>query len=204
MIVAVVPAAGKSERMGQPKLLLPLGTRLVIEHVLIALARSPVDRVFVVIPPSADALGALAQQADKVEIVQLDRPTADMRASVLAGLTRAEEVANRAAPQAFLVALADQPTISSHVVRTLIDRFHCDRPSIVVPTHEGKRGHPVLFSWSMIEPIRAMPPDRGLNHLISQRGQDVVHCPFEDRQLLCDLDTPDDYARLQRSWNDNN
>ncbi len=65
MIFAVVPAAGRSSRMGRPKLSLPLGGRTVLEHVVIALRQGGVDEVLVVVGPHdlpvwlATALAAL-------------------------------------------------------------------------------------------------------------------------------------------------
>ena len=57
---AVVPAAGRSERMGAPKLLLPLGDSTVIEHVLAAWTASPVTRTVVVVrADDAELLGTL-------------------------------------------------------------------------------------------------------------------------------------------------
>jgi molybdenum cofactor cytidylyltransferase len=202
MIVAIVPAAGKSQRMGKPKLLLPLGERRVIEHVLHALTQSPVDRTFVVLPPGADELPAALREFERVEAVPLELPTSDMLSSVLAGLEHVETVLARTLPQAFLVALADQPTISPDLVRCIVDRFHRDGPSIIVPTHCGKRGHPVLFSWSMLPHIRAIPPGYGLNHLISELHRDIAECPVPESAVLSDLDTPDDYERLRSSWKD--
>jgi molybdenum cofactor cytidylyltransferase len=199
MIVAIVPAAGKSERMGRPKLLLPLGSRLVLEHVLFALAES-VDRTYVVTPPDSDAILALARRFEKVDVVQLRQQTPDMRSSILAGLAHIESAETSARPEAFLIALADQPTITPDIVCTLIERFRNDRPSIVIPTHNGRDGHPLLLAWSMLEQLRAIPADRGLNYLLSLDGQRIARVSVDDHEPLCDLDTPADYERLQRSW----
>src|SRR5262245_9747281 len=158
MIVAVVPAAGKSQRMGRPKLLLPLGNRRVLEHVLDALQQSPVDRMLVVISPGSNELLELTRQFEQVEVVQLVHPTQDMRATIVAGLSHIESMSLESRrPDAFLVALADQPTVSPRVIQSLVDTFRRDRPSIVVPTHNGKNGHPTLFAWTMLEQIRAIP-----------------------------------------------
>lgn len=197
MIIAIVPAAGKSQRMGQPKLLLPLGPRRVIEHVLDALANSRVDRTIVVLPPDADELHNVVS-AFEVESVQLAAPTPDMRTSVLCGLERAEELAGAAKPTDFLVALADQPTLSARIVDQLIDRSRGNTKSVFIPTNRGKRGHPVLFCWSLATRVREIPSDRGLDWLINQLGEEVEEFPVDDSGLLMDLDTPADYERLQR------
>jgi molybdenum cofactor cytidylyltransferase len=200
MIIAIVPAAGKSERMGRPKLLLPLGPRRVIEHVLDALTDSRVDRTIVVLPPDAGELRSVVNSF-KVELVQLATPTPDMRSSLIFGLERAEELAGDAKPAAFLLALADQPTLSATIINQLIDRSRGSTKSIFLPTYRGQRGHPVLFSWSMAAHVRAIPANCGLDWLVDQRGSEVHECPVDDSGLLVDLDTPEDYERFQRgAW----
>jgi molybdenum cofactor cytidylyltransferase len=197
MIIAIVPAAGKSQRMGQPKLLLPLGARRVIEHVLHALTHSRVDRTIVVIPPDGTELLSLVR-FHNVETVQLATATPDMRSSIVRGLERAEGLPGDVPPESFLVVLADQPTLSATAVNQLIDRSRASSRSILIPTYRGKRGHPVLFSWSLASQVRAIPPDRGLNWLVNQRGSEVEECPVDDAGLVEDLDTPEDFERLQR------
>jgi molybdenum cofactor cytidylyltransferase len=201
MIVAIVPAAGKSVRMKRPKLLLPLGRRLVIEHLLDALTQTAIETTFVVVPPGAEALLAVLQPFEKVIAVPLDAPTRDMRESIVAGLAFVEATMSRTLPEAFFVAPADQPTTSPQVVTCLIDHFRRERVPIVVPVHEGKRGHPVLLSWSMVPQVRAIPADRGLNDLIARSV--IAECPVPEEGVLADLDTPEDYERLSRSCDEN-
>ncbi len=83
MIAAIVPAAGRSERMGRPKLILPVGGETVIARVVAALCAGAADPVIVVVPP-ASAPGAIilaeeAGRAGAVVIVAAERPS-DMRA----------------------------------------------------------------------------------------------------------------------------
>ena len=63
MIVALIPAAGHSRRMGRPKLALPLGDRTVLEHVLTALRDGGVERILVVLGPHVADLGPIAARA---------------------------------------------------------------------------------------------------------------------------------------------
>ena len=200
MIIAIVPAAGKSQRMGQSKLLLPLGPRCVIEHVLVALAGSQIDHMVVVVPPDATELVAVVR-AHGAEAAQLPAPTADMRASIVHGLDRAEQLWGTGSLDTFLVTLADQPTGSSRTIDHLTSRFRTSQQSIFVPTIGGRRGHPVLFAWKHAAGVRALPSDRGLNHLVAQMHMQVEECPIEEPGLLEDLDTPQDYDRLKTGWN---
>ena len=90
MILAVVPAAGHSSRMGRPKLALPLGDRTVLEHVVAALRDGGAAHVVVVIGPHVPELVPLAESAG-ADVCRLPEATADMRATVEHGLRWLED-----------------------------------------------------------------------------------------------------------------
>src|SRR5262245_23183296 len=145
MLFAVVPACGHSTRMGRPKLALPLGGRTVIEHVVCALREGGVESVLVVVGPHVPELIPLAYHAG-AEVLALSKPTPDMRATVERGLAWIEEPYSPKASDWWLLAPGDHPAFTAEVVRQLLavvdESASC---SVVVPVHEGRRGHPVLF-----------------------------------------------------------
>ena len=55
-LFAIVPAAGLSRRMGQPKLVMDLGGKTVIERLLTTLSHPAVDETIVVIRRGDDGL----------------------------------------------------------------------------------------------------------------------------------------------------
>src|SRR5436309_15902360 len=116
MIYAVVPAGGRSTRMGRPKLALPLGDRTVIEHVVAALRAGGADRVLVVVGPHTPELAPLASAAG-ADVCRLPEATADMRATVEHGLRWLEENCRLRPDDAWLLAPADHPTLDAGVVR---------------------------------------------------------------------------------------
>jgi molybdenum cofactor cytidylyltransferase len=200
VIVAVVPAAGHSTRMGRPKLSLPLGDRTVLEHVVSALRTGGADRVLVVIGPHVPELLPLAANAG-ADVCTLPEPTPDMRATVEHGLSWLEEQFARPLPDAFLLSPADHPSLDPAVVRELLATFAPNpEPSILIPTHAGRHGHPALVAWRHVPGIRALPPDRGINAYFREHAGDVREVPLSNPGVLCDLDTPEDYERLLRAW----
>ena len=196
MIAAVVPAAGHSTRMGRPKLALPLGDRTVLEHVIAALKDGGAKQVVVVVGPHVPEL-ILPAEAAGAGICRLSEPTPDMRATVERGLVWLKDHTSPH-PEAFLLAPADHPTIEAGVVRTLCESFRSDpAKSILIPTHGGGRGHPVLFAWPHVNGIRALPRDCGINIYVREHAAEVREIEVEGPSVLWDLDTPEDYARLK-------
>src|SRR5438046_258761 len=119
MTFAVVPACGRSTRMGRPKLALPVGGRSVIEHVVGTLRDGGVERVVVVIGPHTPELVPLATAAG-AQVLALAAPTADMRETVERGLNWIAERDHPAPDDSWLLAPADHPAFTADVVRALL------------------------------------------------------------------------------------
>jgi molybdenum cofactor cytidylyltransferase len=192
----VIPAAGLSRRMGQHKLLLDAGGWTVMHRLVDALLTGGVDGVHVLVREDDRPLHAeLAATAACVHTVPSATP--DMRSSVEQLLTR---LAARVDPQphdAWLLCPADHPVLQADVIRRLLETSATHPGAIVLPTHAGRRGHPTLFPWPLVEAVRRIPPGRGLNWLIAHPPAPIIETPCDDPSVLFDLDTPADYERLQ-------
>lgn len=190
---AIIPAAGRSLRMGRPKLLLPVRERMVIERVLDAWIGSRVSRVVVVARHDDGPLLQRCRQFD-VDLVAVEAPTADMKQSVQHGLQHVQRAYRPNTSDAWLVAPADLPSLSRAVIDAVLDAYDAAAPTAVVPRIGNRRGHPVLFPWSCAPLVDTLPPDEGLNVLL-----DRLPCrplSWKGGREFDDLDTPVDYARL--------
>jgi molybdenum cofactor cytidylyltransferase len=201
-VFALVPAGGRSARMGRPKLSLPLGGRTVLEHTVSAFRRAGVEHALVVVGPHVPELVPLAEAAG-AQVCRLPEATADMRATVEQGLRWLEEHFRPGPDDAWLLAPADHPTLGAEAVRRLV-QARADHPerSVFVPTWEGRRGHPALIGWKHVAGIRAHPADQGLNTYLRGCAAEVLEVPAASADVLCDLDTPADYERLRRGWDE--
>jgi molybdenum cofactor cytidylyltransferase len=195
MIAAIVPAAGRSARMGRPKLLLPIGGRSVLARVIAALREGGADPIVVVVAPAdaegAEALAAEAEQGGACVVVA-DPPPPDMRASVERGLDRLER---GPAPSTVLIAPGDSPGIDADLVARLVARARAEPRSIIIPASQGGRGHPIALPWTLAAEIRALPGDVGINALVARHAASVIELDVAHADAIADLDTPDDYRR---------
>jgi molybdenum cofactor cytidylyltransferase len=187
---AVVPAAGLSARMGRPKLGLPLGESTVLARVVQSLRGGGVDVVLVVAGPHVPELIAISESAG-AQTLHLDSATADMRATVQAGLDWIEEKHHPKSDDLWMLCPGDCPTISNSTVDRLLRTVS---NTIVVPTVDGRRGHPVRFLWGHVAGIAALPAHLGINSFVQSQPVDEV--AVDDAGILVDVDTPADYVRL--------
>jgi len=195
----VVPAAGRSERMGRPKLLLALGGKTVIAHLLNLLDRDDVTARFVVLRADDEALRTEVAAATAT-IVQPRIAPADMRKSVEHAL---DEIGRQHSPDpddGWLLLPADHPMLEPGVLDVLIRRWNERDDRILVPTHGGRRGHPTFFRWELAGEVPQIPPSQGLNELLETHRNEVVEFAIDDPAVVTDLDTPDDYEALVRRW----
>jgi molybdenum cofactor cytidylyltransferase len=188
---AVVAAAGLSRRMGREKILLRFGETSVLERVLATLAAAGVaDRVVVLRPGLPDA-DEQARRAGASVVVN-PRPEDEMLLSIRMGI-------GELAPdlEAFYVWPADHPGVLPETLVTLAKET--GRGRVVLPTHRGRRGHPALVGYGLIEAIARIPPGEGLRHLWHVDPKLVREVAVEDPGVLLDLNTPEDYDAALRA-----
>lgn len=193
MITAVVLAAGKSERMGRPKMLLPFGRETLIETVLAGVLRSRVDDVVVVLGAHRETIEPVVSKFALRTVFNSDFG-AGMLSSVLRGLREVP-----AAAQAFLVVLGDQPFPPATVIDRLIAARERTGKGIVLPVHQGRRGHPVLIDMRFRDEVTALNPSVGLRQLLRDHPDDVLEVPVRTPAVLMDVDRPDDYRKALAS-----
>ena len=201
----IIPAAGRSRRMGQPKLLMPWGTMTVVEQVLAAWQRSGVDHVVAVVHLDDSELARLCQRAGAIVVVPTTPPP-EMKDSVIAALDAITRQFHPGDDAVWLLAPADMPRLSSAVIDALLEEHHPSRPEILVPTQatpasdtsgqatDVKRGHPVLFPWPFVQDVASLNEDEGVNVLLTRKPTREI--AVNQPSILDDLDTVDDYRRL--------
>ncbi|MBV9211512.1 MAG: nucleotidyltransferase family protein, partial [Acidobacteria bacterium] len=100
--------------------------------------------------------------------------------------------------EAVLIALADQPAIPQEVVRRLIDERQRGKASLLIPTHEGRGGHPVLIDLKYREELLRLDPLRGLRAFFEGHRAEVARVAVSSPYIARDMDTWDDYRALHR------
>ncbi len=98
-----------------------------------------------------------------------------------------------------LVALGDQPSLTSELISQMARSYGEAEKNIVVPTCDGRRGHPVLFSHGYRDEILTHYDDVGLRGLLHAHPNDVFELAVSTSAVLSDMDYPQDYRRELRA-----
>ncbi len=146
-VSAILLAAGRSERMGAPKPLLPLQGRPAVVRCLESLRDSGIAEIVLVVnPEGGDIVIAAKDIPARVAVNEL--PGSDMAASVRAGLAVVDRDAT-----GVLICLCDHPLVRPETIEAMVS-LHARHPdAIIIPAYRGRKGHPTLFPRLILEDL---------------------------------------------------
>lgn len=185
--------------MGRAKLLLPLGTTTVIARLLSVLRHPGIAATVVVLRKNDEPLRAAVDACGAIPLQPAVDPP-DMRQSVVEGIAEIERRFSPVDDEGWLLAPADHPLLDPQTIEELVVCWQAENCQILVPSYQGRRGHPTLFRWSLAREIGNLPAGVGLNRLLYDRAEQIRDLPVATPTVLADLDTPEDYERLLRTF----
>ncbi len=189
MNVAIILAAGESRRMGQPKQLLPFGDKTMLECVIDAFQTPRVDEIRVVLGYKADEIAAKIAHTS-CKIVKNDRYPLGMFTSMQAGLRDLPKKT-----KIVMLGICDQPRLKQETVETLIEKFESERHKILIPSYNGRQGHPPLLRAEYAKEILAMDESMTLKHFYGEHADDIKRLVVKDEGVLIDIDDRETYER---------
>ncbi|HYS47595.1 MAG TPA: molybdopterin-binding/glycosyltransferase family 2 protein [Xanthobacteraceae bacterium] len=186
-VAAIVLAAGRSTRMGGPnKLMEEIGGRALV-RIAAEQALASRARPVIVVTGHERARVEAALAGLPVRLVHNPDYAAGLSTSLKAGLAAVPSQADGA-----IVCLGDMPQVDAALIDRLLGAFDPARDAlVVVPTIEGKRGNPVVWSRRFFPDLMAIEGDVGARHLIAANAEVVAEVPVDDAGALIDVDTPD-------------
>jgi molybdenum cofactor cytidylyltransferase len=188
-VSAILLGAGESKRMGVDKLSLPWGKETVLDHCLETLLKSEVKEVIVVLSPRDKMLKGLSQRR-KVKAVVNPLFRKGMSTSIRRGLQTIHP--NH---QGILIALGDQPYLKMRTINALIRTFGQGKEGIILPSFQGRMGHPVIFHNKYKKELLNLKGDVGGRSIIEKHPEDVRVVPVKSEGVVKDIDTWQDYVR---------
>jgi molybdenum cofactor cytidylyltransferase len=172
MIAAVVLAAGRSQRMGAPKLALPWGKTTVIGQVVSVLREAGLAEVLVVTGDTGQEIKAALQGIPIRVAHNPDSSAGEMLSSCQVGLKELPEEV-----EAALIVLGDQPQIQGDVVRAVVSSYQKNKPDLVVPSYQMHRGHPWLVARRLWPAILSLRDPETLRDFLNQYRDRVTYVP---------------------------
>jgi molybdenum cofactor cytidylyltransferase len=192
VIPALILAAGRSERMGRSKALLPCaGGESFVSRLVDAFRRGGAEDVLVVARTGDDALAAEVLRCDARVI---ENPDADrgQLSSIVVGVNAAD----RPGVAGVFVMPVDIPLVRPDTIAHLRAAFIAGDAPIARASYRGRNGHPVIFGRRVFDDLRRADPSIGAKAVMHAHADAIMNVDVDDEMTLRDIDTPDDYDSL--------
>jgi molybdenum cofactor cytidylyltransferase len=178
-VEGIILAAGFSSRAGAFKMGLTIAGKPLIHHTIDNMSDF-CSRIIVVGGHKIEKLIELIQNYANIQVILNEKYRSGMFSSVKEG------VKNLKGDKFFLIP-GDCPLVKKEVYRELLQT----RGDIVIPSFQGRKGHPVLIRSSLTAEILREPENSNLRDFIRRKGYETI--AVEDSGILLDIDTQEDY-----------
>lgn len=217
---ALILAAGTSSRMGagRHKLLLPLGGRPVIAHVVDAALASQARPILVIVGHQATTVRSMLGYAlAQPGVIFLENPDYQqgMSSSLRLGMQMLQKINRSTTPDdatinaaenalfidSAVILLGDQPLVTSHIIDALLTARQMTNKRIIAPLYQGKRGHPLLFAADLFPEFLHISGDEGGRSIIENHRTEVATIERAEITSQYDVDTWEAYQQVVTIWN---
>jgi molybdenum cofactor cytidylyltransferase len=190
-VYSVILAAGSSKRLGFNKLTLRIDSEAVIRRAVTPFVEAALGDVIVVagsdITPVTRALEGL-----DVRVIPNEDHRQGMSSSVKAVIPLISDA------EAVFFHLGDKPFVKKELLFAMIDRYRERGTNIIIPIHDGMKGHPVLMRFAPYRgEMERLKGDKGLREVIEKYSSDVLFIEGEEG-ILFDIDTAEDVETLKK------
>lgn len=192
-VSGIVLAAGKSIRMGQPKMVLPWGETTVLGRVVEVFAKAGIQNLFIVTGGDRDMVeNEISRLKNKYPVTSVYNPDHEKGGMLSSILTGVSAIPNDT--EAVLIGLGDQPQVEIATLRKILSRFEQTRQGIIVASYNHRRGHPILLDSAMVEDLKMINREATLREFLNSHQEEISYISA-DISVLQDLDTPQDYEK---------
>ena len=186
MLAALILSAGASSRMGRPKALLPYREGTFLQHLLDVTRHPKIGVTRVVLGAGANEIRTAAKLDPSVVVLNSHWEKGQL-SSICEGVRSLANIET----DGIVLCPVDHPLVSARLVNDLVEQFYKSGKAIVVPTFNGRRGHPAIFSKALYSELLAAPPEKGARTVVWAHAADVLEVPTDEEGIILNINDPD-------------
>lgn len=193
-IAAIILAAGRSVRMGKPKPMVQFGGKTFFETVYSNIKNAGIENIVTVLGFAADEVAQKLELQPACYIVNKNYFLGQF-SSFQAGLRKLHPNHD-----GVIMALVDQPQIHTIIIKHILEVFAKNPNKIIVPTCDGKRGHPPIFPKDLFSDILSAPPSQTAADIIHQHPTKTIEVEVYDDCVLGNINTKEDLQKALKKY----
>src|SRR3989338_2351431 len=190
MITCLLLAAGLSSRFGSPKALAEIQGQTFLARQIEMLLSAGIEHVVLVLGAQAELLRRSIKADPRIKIIHNEHYQQGQTSSVKAGILQIPEGSD------VLLLPVDFPFVLPKTVLQLTEHFKKDAPKILIPTYNGRKGHPPIFSRKLRDEILQLDNSLGLNEIIRRHQTEVQLLSVRDKGVVATFNTPEELAQI--------
>lgn len=191
-ITGILLASGASRRIKSIKQLLEWRGEYLINHVVRKILESQIDELFVILGDHYEGITKVLDP--RAKIVHNPGWIIGKSSSIKMGVASAGKISD-----GLIFFLVDQPFINKTIINTLINIFRNSNENIIAPRVNGRLCNPVLFGKKYYGKLMNLSGEQGGKKII-KNAKDIIWVNWEDKKLLLDIDTDEDYRNLLKNY----
>ncbi len=195
MVSCIILAAGLSSRFGSPKALVEINGEPLIVRLQKEVISSQVTDLIIVTGAHQGAITPFILKHKNIKVVYNKDYKLGQTCSFKIGLRAVSPAA-----QGIMLLPVDYPLITADLLKDLISSFVSAKPYILIPTYNGKKGHPPLFHYHAKEEILKLPNDVGLNTFEHANITRVLFFPAKDEKCVVSFNTPSEWEDIKKRF----
>ncbi|MFQ5823932.1 MAG: NTP transferase domain-containing protein [bacterium] len=192
MISAIILAAGASTRMGKPKALVKFKEKTFLETVIDNFQKAGIEKIIVVLGHAVEEIATKLKLPSDLYVLN-EKYTLGQFSSFQTGVKYLEpDIAGT------FLALVDQPQIGETVLTKLLNAFVGNSNKIIIPTYQGKRGHPPIFPKTLFHEILSSSSSQTAADLIRKNQDKVLEVKVKHECILWNINNKQDLHEVRK------
>lgn len=196
MVSCIVLAAGTSARFGSPKPLALFHARPVIEILQERLLGTRLSEIIIVLGHEADLIRPFIFKDPRIRSVVNADYRLGQTSSFKAGLKAVDPGSH-----GIMLLPVDMPALKPETYEGLIAAFLESSCLACVPTFEGRKGHPPIFSYHLKEEFMKLKDEEPLATVLRHHDAEIIKVPVADEGVVLSFNTPSELQDMIRKLN---
>ncbi len=191
MIKAILLAAGQSKRLnGQNKLMKKFKNKPLINHSLIALIKSNVKKIIIVLGYQNKELKKIINNNKKNIFVINNKFRLGISSSIKVGLKKISKK-----DKGFIIVQSDMPFIKSSIINKIHNSILKKNKIVHVLKYKKKIGNPIGFNIKALNKFKKIKGDIGAKYIVKRLKSNTNYIQVRSKKIFKDIDKISDFSR---------